>query len=94
MRTTQDGNHIEASTTQIGDENSTITSQLGNGNKAWTTQNGDQKRSYNETIRMHNDSKIAQLGDNNFGRVVQENGLQMSMVNQYGNSNSVTVYQD
>jgi hypothetical protein len=43
---------------------------------------------------MHNDSKIAQLGDNNFGRVVQENGLQMSMVNQYGNSNSVTVYQD
>jgi hypothetical protein len=33
---------------------------------------------------MHNDSKIAQLGDNNFGRVVQENGLQMSMVNQYG----------
>jgi hypothetical protein len=67
---------------------------LGNGNKAWTTQNGDRNEVITRQSGMHNDSKIAQLGDNNFGRVVQENGLQMSMVNQYGNSNSVTVYQD
>jgi hypothetical protein len=56
---------------------------MGDGNEVITRQSG-----------MHNDSKIAQLGDNNFARVVQENGLQMSMVNQYGNSNSVTVHQD
>jgi hypothetical protein len=47
----------------------------------------------NITRQLECISKIAQLGDNNFARVVQENGLQMSMVNQYGNSN-VTVHQD
>jgi hypothetical protein len=35
-----------------------------------------------------------QDGDSNYGRVVQENGLQWSMVSQTGNNNSVTVRQD
>jgi hypothetical protein len=32
--------------------------------------------------------KIIQDGDSNYGRVVQENGLQWSMVSQTGNNNS------
>jgi hypothetical protein len=43
---------------------------------------------------MHNDSKIAQLGDNNFAKSSSGKWITNGMVNQYGNSNSVTVHQD
>jgi hypothetical protein len=59
------------------------------------TQTGDR----NEAITRQesgneNWSKIIQDGDSNYGRVVQENGLQWSMVSQTGNNNSMTVRQD
>jgi hypothetical protein len=71
--------------------NSVITSQDGNYNRAWATQTGDitNKKSGNE-----NWSEIMQDGNSNYGRVVQENGLQWSMVSQTGNNNSITVRQD
>jgi hypothetical protein len=58
------------------------------------TQTGDRKAITRQESGNENWSKIIQDGDSNYGRVVQENGLQWSMVSQTGNNNSVTVRQD